>query len=334
MYEKYPDYKYVWLLNKEPKERLNGVIYVKKNTLKWIKEILTSKVLIQNTGFYAFIPYRKNQVLIDTWHGGGAYKRVDNSYLKGSDAINQQKSLQYISSVLNYYISSSKKFTEVMNWSMNVDLGKFLPIGMPRNDVFFNKTLISDNRTKICQKYAINDSDFIVLYAPTYRGLTTATIHFDNNLDTSKIKQKLKEKYQKDVIILFRGHHNLENPSFSCFDKNVSDYYDMQELLCAADMLITDYSSTMWDYSLLYRPCFLFVPDFDEYLTEKGFYTDPNSWGFVICKTNEEIIKNIENFDDEKFVSAMKKHHEDFGSYENGTATETLVKLINDEINK
>ena len=78
----------------------------------------------------------------------------------------------------------------------------------------------------------------------------------------------------------------------------------------------------------------VFVPDFADYLTNRGFYTDPYSWGFPICKTNEEIIKNIENFDAEKFVTAMKKHHEDFGSYENGTATERIVDLINSKVNK
>jgi CDP-glycerol glycerophosphotransferase len=249
MYEKYPDYKYVWLLNKEPEERLKGVIYVKKNTLKWVKEILTSQVLITNDDLYIHVPYKTQQILINTWHGGGAYKRVDSSTCLNITTVHY-KGLNYIAQNLDYYISSSMKFTDVMTWSVYVDYAKFLPIGMPRNDVFFHKTIVDKNRKQVCQKCELHEDNFIVLYAPTYRG-STVTANFDNELDILNLKQTLKDKYGKKIIVLFRGHHTFKNKFFSSFDKDVSDYPDTQELLCSADMLITDYSSIMWDYSFL-----------------------------------------------------------------------------------
>lgn len=109
--------------------------------------------------------------------------------------------------------------------------------------------------------------------------------------------------------------------------RDVSDYPEMQDLLCTADMLITDYSSSVWDYSFTYRPCFLFTPDLEEYKKKTDFYTPIEEWGFPICKTNEELRKQIEAFDENKFKQAMIRHHENLGSYEKGTATEEVAKL-------
>ncbi|MBQ3688594.1 MAG: CDP-glycerol glycerophosphotransferase family protein [Bacteroidales bacterium] len=325
MYEKYPDYKYVWLLNNEPEERLKGVTYVKKNTLQWVKEILTSKVLVANDGFFFYIPYRQKHILIETWHGSGAYKKV-GMVLKNE--TNDKKAFDYISDHLTFFVSGCEKFTEIMSVSRCVKQSVFLPSGMPRNDLFFTPHLIQECNEKIREKYRFNSSDYIVLYAPTYRG-TMYSAKCTNLIDLFLLKNTLKIKYQKEVKILFRGHYFLKNRiEYREFDKDVSDYPNMQELLCATDMLITDYSSSMWDYSFLYRPCFLFTPDIDEYIKDRGFYTDPYSWGFPICKTNEELAENIQKFDEPKFVAAMKKHHGDLGSYENGTATEKVCKNI------
>ncbi len=328
LHNKYPDFMYVWALNHQPETILKNVNYVKINTVKWFKMILSSKVIITNCGFPAYIPYRRKQVLIETWHGGGAYKKVDSAaYLNKNAVYARTKALSYISNYLTYYISSSQKFSEVMSISHKTKIDKFVQIGMPRNDVFFDETLIKENKNKICAKYALNPNDLIVMYAPTYRNTPSAAT-FNNCLDTIMLSQKLNDMYNQNVVTLFRGHHVLKSNSITSFDYDVSDYPDMQELLCATDILITDYSSSMWDYSFLYRPCFLFAPDIDEYMAKRGFYTDPYSWGFPICKNNNELANAITNFDNTQFVAAMKKHHSNLVSYENGIATEKISEQI------
>ena len=184
------------------------------------------------------------------------------------------------------------------------------------------------NNKKVRDKYALKETDFVVLYAPTYRGPSDQP-YFTSRIDVDVLKRALGEKFKKDVKICFRGHYYFEKESGnSKFDRDFSDYPDMQELLCATDMLITDYSSSMWDYSFLYRPCFLFVPDLNDYIESRGFYTDPYSWGFPICRSNEELADKIEKFDEAEFTAAVKKNHEDFGSYEDGVATEKIVGEI------
>lgn len=102
----------------------------------------------------------------------------------------------------------------------------------------------------------------------------------------------------------------------------------MQELLCAADILITDYSSSIWDFSFTYRPCFLYAPDLAKYEAESGFFVPIEDWPFPLAETNEELIENIKNFDSKKYIEDVKKHHRDLGSYETGHATERFCKLL------
>ncbi len=326
MYEKYPEYKYVWLLNHKPNEKLKNITYVKKNTLTWVKQVITSKIIITNDGFPTFIPYLKKQLLIETWHGGGAYKKCGN-------ANNNGNFKSYYPPNFQYYISSSRKFTEVMSLSNKLDKKVFLSIGMPRNDIFFNKKDIEKNNIKFRNKYSLPQDDLVVLYAPTYRGSAQAS-YFTNELDVLKAKDALFNKYCRNVVFLFRGHHTLSNSNISKkYDKDVSNYPDMQEILCATDVLITDYSSCMWDYSLLYRPCFLFTPDIDEYIKDRGFYTAPETWGFPISKTNEELVDKILNFNEHHFIEAIKKHQNTLESYEEGIATQKISDYILNYIN-
>jgi CDP-glycerol glycerophosphotransferase len=102
----------------------------------------------------------------------------------------------------------------------------------------------------------------------------------------------------------------------------------MQELLCAADVLITDYSSCMWDFSLTFRPCFIFAPDIKKYRDNRGFYTPIEEWPFPVAETNEQLAYNILNFNEEKYRNDVKQHHVNLGSFEKGTATKQFCQIL------
>jgi CDP-glycerol glycerophosphotransferase len=104
----------------------------------------------------------------------------------------------------------------------------------------------------------------------------------------------------------------------------------MQELLCAADILITDYSSSMWDFSLTFKPCFIYAPDLAKYQAEQGFYIPLEQLPFPIAETNEQLAHNIRTFDPEKYKQAVKQYHSDLGSHETGTAREQFCKILLD----
>ena len=120
--------------------------------------------------------------------------------------------------------------------------------------------------------------------------------------DFTGLRKVLEENGEK-WYVLYRAHRYSEDDSAGLDPEcsaDVTDYPDMQELLAAADMLITDYSSCIWDYSFLYRPCFLYTPDLREYLAKTGFYVDIHEWPFPICENMEDLEKQIRSFDERK----------------------------------
>ena len=108
----------------------------------------------------------------------------------------------------------------------------------------------------------------------------------------------------------------------------------MQDLLLVCDILITDYSSSIWDYSFTYKPCFLYTTDLEQYTSERGFGRDIYTWGFPVCKNDEELYQAIINFDEDDFRMKMQKHHDDLGSYENGNATQYVCEYLIKEMEK
>ena len=94
-------------------------------------------------------------------------------------------------------------------------------------------------------------------------------------------------------------------------------------------MLISDYSSTIWDYSFTYRPCILFTPDLDIYQHDRDFYIPIEEWGFPIAKSNDEIYSIIQKFDLDAFVQSMNRHHTMLSSFENANSVRLLIERLN-----
>lgn len=334
--KKYQNCKIVWCSNNIEHQKLltnyENIKFVKFNSFLYIFHLFTSHILINNASFPTWIPFRhRKQIIINTWHGGGAYKKIGASE---SNSINIQKREMQSAKDTSYFISSSKMFTDVMKNSTFVDESKFLPIGLPRNDIFFDSKKISQAKQTVFQKLNLSSDYFIVLYAPTYRGSSLNSDTPENNLNVLKLKDAIKSRFKKNAFVIFRGHYFNNYDEINNFDLNVSNYPNMQELLCSVDMLITDYSSSMWDFSFSKKTCILYCTDLKKYKNERGFYTEPEKWGFPIAKTNEELNKIILEFDEKKYSEIVEENHKYFGSYENGDATKKIVEIISSELKK
>ena len=324
MREKYPHtFEYIWEYDKEA-DPMEDVKYVKPHTAASVFYMLTSGIIISNDGIGSFIPKRKSQCFINTWHGGGAYKRV------GGDTIQDPKDPEVIINRIcggqtDVFLSGCKKFTEVMHIAKAVPTERFLECGMPRNDFLIHGT-DKDVKGKVYRYFGLDPETKIVLFAPTYRGVE-GNANFDLEIDIKGCIEALKKRFGGEWVFLMRKHHFVEHvDTEGCID--AGDYPDMQELLYTVDVFITDYSSTIWDYSLTYKPGFLFAPDFDQYESERNFYSDPETWAFPIAKTNQELQKLILDYDDDKNREKIETHHELLGDMESGHATETVVRTI------
>lgn len=318
LHEKYKEeIEIIWAV-KEGVEVPNYAIKCKYRSFKHFIYRITSKVYVCNFLQAVEIPKRSNQIELQTWHGGGCYKKIGKEEKARGSAYIKRRNLHVYET--DYFISSSKYFTnEVIKYQLGY-CGRILPIGMPRNDCLIN--IDDSKRNDIRKKIGVAKKDLFVLYAPTWRE------GFDKieQIDYESLSEALKKKFNKRITIAFRAHVYGKESSNGVL--NLSKYPDMQELLIASDVLITDYSSSMWDFSLTYKPCFLYVPDLKRYLNQRGFDKNIYEWGFPVCETNEDLIQNIKNFNQIEFKKLMDRHHSELGSYEHGNASNTATELI------
>lgn len=331
LHEKYGDcLDYVWCLNDRAKlpqtYRLKCVKYL---SFKHIFYLITSKVIITNVGIEPFFPKRKSQLVINTWHGGGAYKDsgAGSAFLSKSRVNLMNYMLGLRAGMTNYFVSSCEVWNPIYSKKFLINEERILKVGLPRNDIFFKENNLDEIRAVLGERYGIDGREMWVLYAPTFRGYWRNVNHTPIPFDTIMVKDAIRKRFGKGCEILYR-HHNFDKGRRieGCID--VSDYQDMQELLVAADVLITDYSSSIWDYSFTNKPGFLYVPDLKDYEHDTRFLTPLSEWQYPYATNMNDLCDLIEKYDEEIALARIKQHLVRMGSYENGHATEKVCKVI------
>lgn len=318
----------IWICNKG---NIPDIKFIKNKSLLFYYHFLTSKIIIFNDALPSWLLKRKEQIYIQTWHGGGAYKKINILY---KDEVNRykKKRSKYFFENIDYVICACRAFEEAFKNDYGAKNAKYLEIGMPRNDIFFNNEYVKLVKQNVRNFYNLEKDRKLILYAPTFR-----KNKFNNYFNIDFFIKQLKIKYKQNLVLMLRTHPHLKKDIFNNINNtkniiDVTDYPDMQELLCAADILITDYSSCMWDFSLMYKPCFIYATDIDQYKQERDFYTPMSEWPFPIATNTDELINNILNFNQKEYVQKVKQHHKNLGSFEDGHACERVCKLIEDII--
>ena len=324
-------FKSIWLVHSPARyqEQYDDILFVRHYSLKSFYYLITTKVVVTNGSYAPWFPFRTSQKVINTWHGGGAYKKIESDNPADNKAA--KKRVNAAASNVSLFVSSCNKATELLfKGAFGYDK-EVLEVGMPRNDMLINGQ-VKASANKVRDQYQIAPEEKIVIYAPTYRTTIKSII-----LDGQQLKQIISRDGTPWRILLrthryqeAKTHIDIEGTAYT----DVSDYPDMQELLGAADMVITDYSSLIWDYSFLERPCFLYVPDIKEYTNKTGFYVDIEQWPFKMATSNEELIKLIEEYDINENKQLIAKHHQMMGSCETGQACKKVTEWILQEYKK
>lgn len=318
---------YIWEGNNvsETQKADTGATFVKHNSLMFIYHVMTSGVIITNSGISAVFPLREKQLTINTWHGAGCYKKVGRDLAETNNAV-YTKRCYYTENNTTYYISGCEAWTKVFSRAVFSNINKFLPYGSPRIDYLLND--ISEDRIAQIRK-AISVDKRIILYAPTYRGSRDIPEEPKCPIDVPRLLSALQNKFGGDWVFAYRCHYATAS-QFKQLENTIdlSWYDDMQDLLAVADVLISDYSSSIWDYSFTGKPCFLYCYDLDQYTNERDFYMPIQNWHFPISENMDELITCIDSFDSSQFRNNMIRHHVELGSYENGDATEKIELLI------
>jgi CDP-glycerol glycerophosphotransferase len=284
--------------------------WVKFGRLQYVISLMTSKYIVSNITIPDYVPYRKNQVTMCTWHGA-AFKAVSTEF-------------NYNFNIFDYFIVENEISRQAFINAYKLK-NKVLTIGMPRNDVLISNNI---NIQEIKNKLKIHQDNKILLYAPTFRDNQEADFCIAN---FDGIIKALNKKFGGPWIVLLRYHPLQKNRvhSENCID--ASAYLDMQELLAASDALITDYSSCMWDFSLTNKPCFIFAPDIERYTkNERGAFVFPfNRTPFPIATNENELIEKIINFNAHSYIDNIKKYHVEQGRFNwTGDATKKSIDIL------
>lgn len=295
----YGNLKYIYEELKKYDYKINVLLINNTNIIEKIKynfrllyHIATSKYILIDDFFPLMyvLKIRKGTKFIQVWHALGAFKRVGYS----RDDIDNKNSLTH----RNYTdtIVSSENIVGNYAEAFGIENSKVHPLGIPRTDMFFDEVKKEKAKQEILEQYPNLKEKRIILFAPTFRGSGRKSAHYpEEYIDLDEIYENLEE----NDMFLLKLHPFIKNQLIikDEFKENIIDlteYKDINKLLLITDLLITDYSSVIFDYSFMEKPIIFYVPDLKEYTNSRSFYYDYQEYIYgSIAKTKEELIKQI-----------------------------------------
>lgn len=327
-------YKIVWAFTPEfnTSNIDSRIKVVRTNTIQYLIELYRSGFVMNNMRNDLFATYflkKKTQKYIMMWHGPFALKRIEKDAEK-------QLSKEYVrnakldSRMCDLMLSNSKMFTRLIRSSFWYT-GEILEKGIPRNDVFYDKALLDRVYKEFRSKYGIPNCTKVVLYAPTFRKNKENLSYY--KIDWSKIIPAFEKMLGGNVEVFIKLHPNMTNvrniDSLSNYNHvhDVTCIPDITELLFSSDVLISDYSSTMFDFAMMYKPVFIYAIDKNTY--DRGFYHELKTLPFSLSEDEDGLIAAIKNFNKNSYESKLRNFfNRNWGVKENGNASEALFEWM------
>lgn len=288
--------------------------------------LATSAYVMQDNIFLplAFIRFPKKVKVIQLWHGTGTIKKFGQSVNTGSLGRLEKKA----NKTITHLIVNSEYTKNLYAKAFGISLDRIYVMGLPRTDIMFDEDKKNEKLNNFFREYPDCRNKKIILYAPTFRDQEVHNPQIP--LDLELIRNTLP----KDIILILKLHPFVAS-SFA-FDEskyegsilNLSSYNDLNTLLFAADILITDYSSIIFEYSILERPMIFYAYDLEEFSDEgRGFYETYEEYvPGPIVKTSEELIQIINN--DSYNLEKVRQFRENSYDYLDGQSTVRFVKKI------
>lgn len=266
--------EHLWVVADGQCEVPGSAKVVRNESREHYEALASSRYVVTNDHFHDWFARRPEQVCLQTWHGV-PLKRLGFDVGDRRYASNRFTRWEQQVDNWQYVVSPNRFSTPILRRAYAIE-GEMLETGYPRDDVLARpdrEVLTGELRRRL----GIPEGRRVVLYAPTYRDHV-----FDQRgryrLDLQLDLERLRAAVGHDTVILFRKHHYIVDPVPTDphgFVRDVSQYPDGTELMLAADVLVTDYSSMMFDFANTGRPMLFFTYDLDAYQDEiRGFYLD------------------------------------------------------------
>lgn len=327
------DLDLVWLCKDEAaaKSLPQGVRAVPNRGLKKLKALASAGVWVDNCRKYENLK-RKGQFYLQTWHGF-ALKKIEADVKQGLEPA-YLAAAKRDSAQCDLFVSGSGYMTKLYRGSFWYQ-GAVLNTGTPRNDIFYR-----DHATlhaKVCKALGLPEDRKLALYAPTFRDDHSIEAY---RLDAAMVRRCCEENFKGEWTVLIRLHPNVAGQSGSLFaydgDRLVdaTAYPDMQELLCAAGLLITDYSSAMFDYALTGKPVVQFATDVEAYQRDRDFYIPLDQLPFPLARSNEALEAILKDLQPLWTSSAWAEFARENEFCEDGEASVRCAAIILQQIKK
>lgn len=330
----YTNLDIVWLckpevIKNQSDEFPNEIRLIENNSFKALLELHTAKIWIDNCRKNFHPVKRKGQFYVQTWHAGFGLKRIEHDIEKSLSKryIRVAKKDSKMCDLLVFEHSRLFKNLQYTFWYS----GEFYRNGIPKNDIIVkNDASIIE---KVYSHYKISERKKILLYAPTFREDGSLEINLKS---LEKIKESFETKFKNEIIILLRLHPNDVQKHASLIHEltkvdyilDANDYPDTQELLCALEILITDYSSIFGEMLISKKKCFLYAYDYEEYMENRGLVLDLKDLPFPVSKDIDHLIQQVRTFNESNYSNAIEKFNASFGVFESGIASKELGDRI------
>lgn len=300
-----------------------------------LREMTTAQFWCSNQSFTEFAAWglskRTDQTYVNTHHGSLGIKCIGSDIPSAKSIPLREYVLKRDASMIDHLVANATWEAEFVYRRRFYGCGKVELFGHPRNDILFGDRLSA--RRKVVEALGTSSNERLILYAPTYRSVTRgdAYLHEFSNLIAACAK-----RFGGNWRVVVRLHPIMRKGDFRFGDGAVdgTDYPDIQELMAAADVLVSDYSSCMFDFMLTKRPVFVYAPDIEEYQKVQGFYYPMSETPFSVAKTEAELAANVAAFDEEAYFTNVEKFLDGKGCVEDGRATERVCDLIEERMRR
>lgn len=296
--------------------------------LRMYDAMITSKVIVTDdyNRYLRYFPLRREQRVIQLWHACGAFKKFGRRGTNLSAYTDSATHAQYnIVSVSGSYIRS------IYADAFNIDPNKVKALGCPRTDEFFDEERVRAKKEAVYAAHPELKDKYIMIYAPTFRDVNNNRQEFHPELDFDRLSEELQE----DQMFVICPHPIMQNKIVEKKYKNICVIRDFStnDLMLISDLLVTDYSSVIFEYALLNKPIAFFCYDLSTY--DRGFYLNyPDDLPGDIYEDQEALTEYLIHRERHVITDRYRTFTERYMSACDGHSCERIAGLINDYMEK
>jgi len=316
-----PDLRPILLLERYSYDFIGKVVYFFK-LVRACYHLATARYFIVDNAYLPVHvgPHRKGTTVVQVWHAGGALKRFGLDTSPPNRAVENR----FIHKYYDYVIVGSDAAIEPFASALRTPAEHVLPLGIARTDYFFDESAIADARARVLAAHPQLAGRTVVLYAPTFRGYSDEKRPYQG-IDAKLLREQLGDGY----AIVHKTHPVFSTALIegSGYDAVIGVEFDVNELFAATDVLVTDYSSSVFEWALMRKPLVLLVDDLESYKADPGFYFDFDAEMIgEFARSTEEVAEAIlrHDIDLTRFDAFIEKHC----ANDDGHASERFVGFL------